>query len=205
MKWTAITLALTLAAGSLIAWTLQDPSQDPGRARIPEFPMKALATPGATKANFFVSRDGTITRYAVHVGPEALPEGMSKLADEKIGKGRDLAYEAELYPDGSEVYEIYRKVDGREKQLSVHADRSVKYIGTEVEEKDLPAKVGAILRGVKGFTMDKCMFKEGPQFAEFHVQGWIGASPHRVRISGDGRLLSVQRKVPAEVEVAVQE
>lgn len=208
MKSASTALVLALIVGSLVAWRLQNQrSQDSAasKARIPEFPMKALASPGATHASFFVSRDGTITRYAVHVGPEGLPEWIPRMADEKIGKGEDLAYEVELYPDGSEVFEIYRKVGGREKQLSVHADRKIKYLGTQVEEKDLPENVGASLRGVKGFVMSKGILKEGPGFAEYHFSGRMGDTPHRVRLSGDGRLLSVQRKVAAEVEVAVQE
>jgi hypothetical protein len=200
MNRTSIALALILIAGSLAAWQSQE-----SRARIPDFPMKALASPGASRANFFISRDGTITRYAVHVGPEALPDWITKMADEKIGKGNDLDYEVELYPDGSEVYEIYRRVDGREMQLSVHADRSVKYVGRELDPKELPEKVAAAMRGVKGFIAEKCIFKEGPKFAEVHIKGSLGGSPHRIRLSGDGRLLSLQRRLPGELEVVVQE
>lgn len=200
MKKIPVALALALIAGTLAAWQSQE-----SKARIPAFPMKALASPGATRANFFVSKDGTITRYAVHVGPDAMPEWITKMADEKLGRGEDFEYEMELYPDGSEVYEVYRKVDGREKQLSVHHDKSVKYVGKQLDEKELPEKIGAALRGVKGFTAEKCMFKEGPRFAEYHIKGTLGGSPHRIRLSGDGRLLSVQRKVAGEVEVAVQE
>jgi hypothetical protein len=200
MKKISIALALTLIAGALAAWQSQET-----KARIPEFPMKALAMAGATRANFFISKDGTITRYAVHVGPEAMPEWITKMADEKIGKGEDLEYEMELYPDGSEVFEVYRKVQGKEMQLSVHADKSVKYVGREMDPKELPGKVGAGLRGVKGFTAEKAMFKEGPKFAEYHIKGNLGGTPHRVRLSGDGRLLSVQRKLAGEFELAVQE
>jgi hypothetical protein len=203
MKRITIALSLALAAASLGAWQLQDSRE--AKARIPDFPMKALSHPSASRAGFFVSRDGTIMRYTVHVGPDAIPEWVSKMADERIGKGEDLEYEIELYPDGSEVYEIYRSVDGREKQLSVHADRSVKYIGRQTEEKDLPDKVGATLRGIKAFGPEKIIFKEGPKFSEVHVRGRIAGVPHRVRISGDGRLIAVQKKVPAEVELAIQE
>jgi hypothetical protein len=200
MKRTSIALALVVIVASLAAW-----QSESSKARIPDFPMKALAGPGARRANFFVSKDGTITRYAVHVGPEALPEWITRMADEKIGKGEDLDYEVELYPDGSEVFEVYRRVDGRERQLSVHADRSVKYIGQEFDPKELPDKVRAALRGVKGFITEKCVFKEGPKFAEVHIKGSLGGSPHRLRLSADGRLLSLQRRLPGEIEVAVQE
>ena len=199
----SIALGLFLVVAALVAWRGQD-SREP-KARIPDFPMKALAQPTASRAGLFVSRDGTITRYAVHVGPEVFPEWVSKMADERIGKGEDLDYECELYPDGSEVFEIYRMIDGREKQLSVHADRSVKYLGRQLDEKDLPDRVGATLRGIKAFAPEKIIFKDGPKFAEYHIRGRIASVPHRLRISSDGRLLSLQRKIPAEVELAVQE
>jgi hypothetical protein len=173
--------------------------------RFPEFAMKALAAPTASKAGLFLSKDGAITRYAVHLGREDVPVYLHSMADEKIGKGEDLEYEMELYPDGSEVFEVYRKVQGKEMQLSVHADKSVKYVGREMDPKELPGKVGAGLRGVKGFTAEKAMFKEGPKFAEYHIKGNLGGTPHRVRLSGDGRLLSVQRKLAGEFELAVQE
>ena len=203
MKRMSIPLALAAITIVLSAWRLQD-SREP-KARIPDFPMKALALPSATRAGMFVSRDGTITRYTVHVGPEAIPEWVSRMADERIGKGEDLEVEMELYPDGSEVFELYRMIDGREKQLSVHADKTVKYLGRQVDEKDLPDKVGATLRGIRAFAPEKIIFKEGPRFSEVHVRGRIAGVPHRVRISGDGRLISVQKKVPAEVELAIQE
>lgn len=174
-------------------------------ARIPEFPMKALASPAATKAGVFISKDGTITRYAVHLGREAMPEWIHAMADEKIGKGEDLTYEAELYPDGSEVYEIYRKVGEKEKQLSIHRDRSLKYLGTQLEERELPDKVRTTVKGVKGFTVEKCIFKEGPSFAEYHLRGMIGGVHHRIRIAPDGNLIAIQRRIPAEFEVSVQE
>ena len=203
MKRMSIPLALAAITIVLSAWRLQD-SREP-KARIPDFPMKALAHPSATRAGMFVSRDGTITRYTVRVGPEAIPEWVSRMADERIGKGEDLEYEMELYPDGSEVFELYRRIDGREKQLSVHADKTVKYLGRQVDEKDLPDKVGATLRGIRAFAPEKIVVKEGPKFSEVHVRGRIAGVPHRVRISGDGRLISVQKKVPAEVELAIQE
>jgi len=203
MKRMTVPLALAAAAAVLGAWQVQDSREQ--KARIPEFPMKALAHPSATRAGMFVSRDGTITRYTVHVGPDAIPEWVSRMADERIGKGEDLEYEMELYPDGSEVFEIYRMIDGREKQLSVHADKNVKYVGRQVDEKDLPDRVAATLRGVRAFAPEKIIFKEGPRFSEVHVRGRIAGVPHRVRISGDGRLISVQQKVPAEVELAIQE
>jgi hypothetical protein len=174
--------------------------------RIPDFAMKALTAPTASKAGLFISKDGAITRYAVHLGREDVPVYLHSMADEKLGKGEDIAYEAEIYPDGGEVYEIYRRVEGKEKQLSIlHRDRSVKYVGTQLEDKELPERVQATLKNVKGFIFEKCIFKEGPRFAEYHVKGSIAGTVHRVRIGRDGNLLSIQRRIVGDYEVAVQD
>jgi hypothetical protein len=174
--------------------------------RIPEFALKALSAPTASKTNLFIAKDGTIIRYSVHLGREDVPQYLHTMADEKIGKGEDIAYEAEIYPDGGEVYEIYRRVGGKEKQLSIlHRDRSVKYVGTQVNEKELPEKIQATLKTLKGFSFEKCIFKEGPRFAEYHVKGTISGVPHRVRIGRDGNLLALQRRIPGDVELAVQD
>ena len=174
--------------------------------RIPEFAMKALAAPTASKAGLFIAKNGAITRYAVHLGREDVPVYLHSMADEKIGKGEDLAYEAEIYPNGDEVYEIYRRVDGKEKQLSIlHRDRSVKYIGTQLEEREIPEKIQATLKALKGFTAEKCIFKEGPRFAEYYVKGSIAGTPYRARIGRDGNLLALQRRIPGDYEVVVQD
>ncbi|HVE38283.1 MAG TPA: hypothetical protein VNM14_00260 [Planctomycetota bacterium] len=174
--------------------------------RIPEFAMKAFAAPTASKAGLFITKDGAITRYAVHLGREDVPVYLHSMADEKIGKGEDITYEAEIYPDGSEVYEIYRRVEGKEKQLSVlHRDRSIKYVGTQMEEKEIPEKIQAAIKNVKGFTFEKCIFKEGSRFAEYHVKGLIAGTSYRARIGREGNLLSLQRRIAGDFEVAVQD
>jgi hypothetical protein len=206
--WTLLIIAagLTALGVAALAFGIGQESRLLPDNRIPDFAMKALAAPTASKAGLFISKDGAITRYAVHLGREDVPVYLHSMADEKIGKGEDITYEAEIYPDGSEVYEIYRRVEGKEKQLSIlHRDRSVKYVGTQMEEKEIPERVQATLKNVKGFTFDKCMFKEGPRFAEYHVKGTIAGTPHRVRIGRDGNLLSIQRRIVGDYEVAVQD
>ena len=205
----ASVIVVSAAIGLGMARTSKGGGQDsrnPLDARVPEFALKALTSPSATQAGVFIAKDGAITRYAVHIGKEAVPEWLHAMADEKIGKGEDLAYEAEIYPDGSEVYEIYRKIGGKEKQLSVaHRDRSVKYIGTQMDVKELPEKVQATLKGIQGMAAEKVLFKEGPNFAEYHIRGLAGAVPCRVRIGREGTLIAVQRRIPGEFEVAVPE
>ena len=179
---------------------LQDPAPKE-QGKIHPFIAKALASPHAVKTNFFVSEDGRVIRSGVHLKKEGLPDWTHPMADEKIGKGEDLAYEAEVYPDGSEVYEIYRRVDGKERQLSVRPDRSVYYLGLELEPSDIPKTVQATLDKLENFALKSCVLKEGATFHEYHVKGTLDGREVRVRVAKDGRLIAVQKRVPGELEV----
>lgn len=196
-----------LAAFALLAVVPQDDRktwesrEGQAHVRIPEFIWKALSSPGATKLGLWTGSEGQILRYSVHVDKGAMPEWIHALADQKIGKGEDLEYEIEIYPDGAEVYEIYRRVDGLEKQLSVKADKTVYYIGTEVEPGRLPDAAASALRTMKGVTVGKIVLKEGPSASEIHVKAVQEGAPVRLRMSKSGRLLAVQRKIAAEIEV----
>jgi hypothetical protein len=170
-------------------------------ARIHPFILQALASPHAAKSNFFVSADGKIVRSSVHMKREGIPAWVHAMADEKLGIGEDVEYEVEVYPDGSEVYEVYRKIGGRQRQLSVKTDKTVYYIGTEHDRKSMPPSIAAALRKIDGFEMKECVAKEGATFFEYHVKGVMRGSPHRARLAKDGRLIALQRRIPSEVEV----
>lgn len=175
-------------------------AQEP-EARIHPFILKALASPHAARSNFFISADGRIVRSSVHMKREGLPDWVHAMADEKLGKGEDVEYEIEVYPDGAEVYEVYRKVDGREKQLSARPDRTVYYIGVEQDPAAPPIAVAAALRRLDGFEMKHCVAKEGPTFFEYHVKGLLEGNEVRARVGKDGRLIALQRRIPSVIEV----
>ena len=172
--------------------------------KVPPFAWQALSSPTAKKAGIWTSADGRMTRYSVHVDKAGVPDWLHAMADAQLGRGADLDYEVEVYPDGSEVYEIYRKVDGRERQLSVKADRTVYYVGIEHDADKLPEAVSTAIKDLKGLTVQKCMLKEGPTVAEYHLGATLNQATCRVRISKDGQLLAVQRKMQAEVEVPLK-
>lgn len=198
-------LAASLGALSFLGFAQDRPKQENG-AGIPDFTLKAWTSQRARKANLFVDRTGRIIRSSAHVDREGIPDWVHALADEKLGKGEDAAYEIEVYPDGSEVYEVYRTIDGRERQLSVRAgDRKLYYLGTMVDAKDLPANAARALSGLKGFQVEKCVLKEGPSFTEYHVRGFRDGVPYRVRLAKDGSMIAAQKRIPAEIEVAMED
>jgi hypothetical protein len=206
-------LALGLAAGAVGGWVIRAAAQDERRTwksqegqafvRLPEFIWKALASPASRKAALWTGTDGQILRYSVHVDRAGLPDWIHAMADERIGKGEDLDYEVEIYPDGSQVYEIYRKVGGLEKQLSATAERRVYYVGVEQAPDKLPEAVSTALQDQKGLKVETCILKEGPDVAEYHLKATRDGMPCRLRVSKAGTLIAVQRRVPAEIEVPV--
>ena len=204
-------LLLVLGAGAVGGWVIRAAAQDDrktwesqeGQAfvRLPEFIWKALASPSARKAALWTGTDGQLLRYTVHVDRAALPDWIHAMADERLGKGEDVDYEVELYPDGRQVYEIYRTIGGLEKQLSATAERRVYYIGVEQPPDKLPEAVTSALRDQKGLKVEKCVLKEGPDVAEYHLKATRDGVPCRLRVSKAGTLIAVQRRVPAEIEV----
>ena len=152
-----------------------------------------------------MTAEGKIIRSSVYLKKEGLPGWVHEMADQKLGKGEDLHYEAEVYPDGSQVYEVYRKIDGREKQMSVRVDGTLYYIGTEHPLSALPPVVSGALAKIPGFEAKKCVSKEGPAFLEYHVKGAREGGEFRARIGKDGRLIALQRCVPSMTEFEVVE
>lgn len=191
---------IDLLLASLVA--LQEPASKE-QGKLHPFIAKALASPHALKSNLFVSEEGRVVRSSVHVSKGGLPDWVHAMADEKIGRGDDLEYEIEVYPDGSEVYEVYRKIDGQERQLSVRPDRTIYYIGSEIESERLPKAVSDTLGKLENFKTASCVSKEGATFHEYHVKGTLDGHPVRARVAKDGRLISVQKLLPSEVEVEV--
>ncbi|HEX7897521.1 MAG TPA: hypothetical protein VF950_07155 [Planctomycetota bacterium] len=169
------------------------------------FIAKALASPHAIRSNFFVTAEGKIIRSSVVLKKEGLPGWVHDMADQKLGKGEDLEYEAEVYPDGSQVYEVYRRIDGREKQMSVRVDGTLFYIGTEHPVSALPPAVSGALAMIPGFEAKQCVSKEGPAFHEYHVKGAREGGEFRARVGKDGRLIALQRRVPSTTEFEVVE
>lgn len=197
---------LTVGVGTWLIQAQEDRStweSKDGQAhvRLPEFVWKALSSPHAKKANFWTGPDGQLLRYTVYVERGGIPDWVHAMADERLGKGEDLEFELEVYPDGSNVYEIYRKIDGLEKQLSVKADRSLFYIGTEQPADKLPEPVSSVIRDMKDLKISKCVFKEGKNVSEYHLKATRDGVPCRIRISKAGRLIAIQRRIPADVEV----
>lgn len=209
-----VAVVLSAAAGFFLATAQEskekassdtwESRQSADLAKIPGYAWQALSSPYARKASFWATSNGRWSRYAVHVDRAAVPDWVHAMADAKLGRGLDLEYEVELYPDGTEVYEIYRTVDGREKQLSVKADRSVYYVGTEQDVSKLPEGVTGAIRELKELVVERCMLKESPVLSEYHLKATLEKQPCRVRVSRDGKLIAVQRRIPAEVEVPLK-
>ncbi len=199
-----LVVAVALALGPLAF--AQEPPQAAKETTLPKFPkfiMDALGSPHVLKAKIYVLRDGTIERSKVYVKREGIPDWAHAVADDKLGKGDDLAYEVEVYADGTEVFEIARLVGMKPKKVSIRRDRQVRYVETIVDKAAVPAAVAATLGRIDGFRAVEVHRREGENLTEFDVRGIMGGTPHRVMIRADGSLHALSRHVSAEMDVAV--
>jgi len=183
--------------------SMQGRSGDGSPNRIPEFPMKALQSPHVMRGKLYLAADGKVEKYTVYVTKDGVPAWVHEMADEKIGKGEPHSFEVEQYDDGSNVYEVKRKVGGKLMELSVRTDRSIKYIERQLEEKDIPEAGRAVIKSVANFMPEGYFIKEGPAMAEYQIRGKIGELQHRIRLRKDGSLVAVQKFLPATFEIAV--
>ena len=172
-------------------------------ARIPKFIMDALASPCALRAKLYIARDGTVERSKVFLAREGMPEWIHAVADEKLGKGESLSYEAEVYADGTAVYEVVRRIDGKPKKVSVRRDRTLRYVETTLDAAVVPAEVSATVGKLDGFQADEWRRRDGDNSREFHVRGSVVGIPHRARLRADGTLMSVDKLLAAELEVSI--
>jgi hypothetical protein len=139
----------------------------------------------------------------VSVRREGIPEWTHQIADDKLGKGQEVAYEVEVYGDGTEVYEIARLIEGKPKKISIRRDQQVRYVEQLFDKASLPAAVATTLGKIEGFQVGEVRRREGDKLTEYHIVGLIAGVPHRAMIRADGTLQSVSRHLPAEMEVAV--
>jgi hypothetical protein len=198
-----------LTTGFAILLSTAAAAQDPDtecevyEGKIPKFIMEALTSPHAMKAKLYITKDGSIDRSKVVLQREGMPEWTHPIAEDKLGTGEDVSYEAEVYADGTAVYEICRMVDGKPKKVSIRRDKSVRYIEMTIERDAVPEEVAATVAKLQGFKADEWRRREGENLSEVHVRGSVAGIPHRARLKSDGTLLSVDKHLAAEVEVSI--
>ncbi len=171
-------------------------------ARVPDFPMRALSGPHVLRAKLGVSAAGQITKYTVYVRKEGLPPWVHAQADETLGRGEDLEYEVELYANGSQVYELTRRVGGEVVELSVQRDGSLEYVERVVALEDLPTAVSERLNAVEGFVPGEAFRRRGPAIDDYSVDGERSGAARRVRLLPNGTLVSINRRLPGTFEIA---
>lgn len=171
-------------------------------ARVPDFPMRALAGPHVLRAELTVSAAGEVTKYAVYVRREGIPPWVLALADDTLGPGEDREYEVELYANGSRVYEVTRVADGQEAELSVREDGGLEYVERGVGLAGLPEPVRRALAAIAGFVPGEAFHRVGPAIDDYEVAGARGGKPRSARLLRDGTLVSFSRQVPGSFEVA---
>jgi hypothetical protein len=173
-------------------------------AGFPEFIREQLSSPHALRAKLYIAPDGKVRKYAVYLAEEGVPAWVPEMADQELGQGEDVEFEAEQYENGDQVYEVTRVVDGQKKELSVKLDKTVKYVETPIGPDALPAPVKAAVEGVSGFTPELYLTKKGPDLEVYQVKGEKDGKSYRLDLAADGSVTSQSRELDAGLVVDVE-
>lgn len=212
MRWTLCGIVLVLvAAGCATDKNCQKQAEQPKQvqkecpaleAAVSAFILEGLQSPHALRAKFYLDASGRVVKSAAYVSKKAVPEWLHTLADEKIGKGEGTEFELEQYENGDQVYEVTRKVDGKEVELSVKTDKTLKYIERPMDPDALPEAIKAAVAGQAGFLADSAAHKEGPGLLHYTLRGKKGGEPWHLILDGEGKLIGSYRILEARIEVA---
>ena len=170
----------------------------------PEFIREQLSSPHAVRAKLYIAPDGQVRKYAVYLAKEGIPAWVFELADQELGQGEDVEYEAEQYENGDQVYEITRVVDGQHRELSVKLDKSVKYVESPIAADALPEPVRAAVEGVAGFEPELYLCKKGPELEVYQVKGKKDGAKYRLDLDAKGEITSQSRDIDAGLVVDVE-
>lgn len=175
----------------------------PAASMVPSFPLEALVGSHAKSAKLYVGVDGTLRKFAIHVERAGLPDWVHAMADKELGQGDEMEFEVEQYADGTQVYEVTRRVDGKQIELSVRAKDRTKYY---VERKDLPlegipAPVRKAAEGIAGLQIKSYAVKERADGKIHQVEGERDGRPFSIHVADDGTVKEQRTELPAKVKI----
>jgi hypothetical protein len=171
---------------------------------VPAYILEGLKKPGAEKAKVYVDSAGHLVKYEVYIDCKGVPEWVMKMADDKLGQGESRPCEMERYADGDEVYEVTRIVEGKERELSVKTNQTLKYIERSMTPEELPEAIKATVAKVAGFQLEEAAFKEGPMLTLFVLKGKKEGRAYRLEIQKGGELSRESQILQGEVVVDVK-
>lgn len=168
---------------------------------LPDAVLAALRLPTSLRATVVLGTDGAVRKSTAYVPREAMPEWVLTMAEEKLGAGEDVEFEVEVYEDGVTVYEVTRRVAGEEVELSVNADKSVRYLEKTVDPAKLPEAVATAVAAIDGFVPAKAALKEAAGAKQYQVTGQRDGRTYRLVLDETGKQMGKSRVLAAELHL----
>ncbi|MHC4471309.1 MAG: hypothetical protein ACYS99_10130 [Planctomycetota bacterium] len=156
----------------------------------------------AVKIEILIDEKGQMGEIEYHISPKGVPEAVKKAMDELHPGGPYTGAEKEVN-EGVLYYELTREVEGLEVEAMFLPDGTLHQEEVQVAEEKVPEAVRKTVESaVSGATVKKWEEIRGPdrKLIEYHVKIAKGAKHYKVMIATDGKLLSVYREIPAELE-----
>jgi hypothetical protein len=157
----------------------------------------------AKKIEMAMTAHGKMMEVEFHISPAQVPEVVREAMDKLHPGGPYTGAEKEWYK-GKLYYELTREVKGMEVEAMFTPDGQLYQQELSVPQSKVPAGVQtaarAALSGGKVRNWEEIRDANNA-LIEYHVKMARGGKNYKVMVTTDGRVTSVYREVPAEIEV----
>lgn len=173
-------------------------------ALAPELTTVARSDGAVDKIHLRLDVDGKVVKQSVYHHDEAsIPQAVRDLAKERFGDAPIESYETEHYANLGVVYEVEVDKDGQGCELAATANGTELYTECKVDPASLSDAIKAsIEKTAPGGTILEAETKSGPKVDdETTVEVKAGDRELYIRMSPDGTVIQVLRRIPAVIEV----
>lgn len=157
----------------------------------------------AKKIEMSMNAQGKPMEVEFHISPGQVPEPV-RAAMDKLHPGGPFTGAEKEWNNGKLYYELTREVKGMEVEAMFTPDGQLYQQEISVPQSKIPAGVQtacrAALSGGKVRNWEEIRDAENA-LLEYHVKMARGGKNYKLMVTTDGRVTSVYREIPAEIEV----
>lgn len=175
-------------------------------AGLPGEMMELLRSGKVLRARLYLGERGELVKTAFYVEASSMPGWVMEQAEATLGvaAGADDVYEVEHYAAYGLVYEAKRAVEGRAREVSFKADKSVLYVERELGREELPAPAQEAIgraeaAGARLTYVSRVEYAGGE--VKHQAKVMRGERQERLLFDAQGALVSRSVEAPGKVEI----
>lgn len=175
-------------------------------AGLPGEMVELLRAGKVLRTRLYLGERGELVKTAFYVEASSMPAWVMEQAEAELGApgGADDVYEVEYYAVHGLVYEAKRTVEGRAREVSFKADRSVLYVERELGREELPApaqeEIGRVeATGARLTYVSRIEYTGGE--VKHQAKVMRGERQERLWFDAQGALTARSVEAPGRVEI----